>query len=823
MDDIENLRRLLAEEQARRQEAESRVLDEQARREEAENRALDEQRLREDEQRRREDEQRRREEAEIVARSARPQTLLPYLEACHSLSLAIQVVTDRSLTTQGDVTNPVGRVYPQRIIPWDDFPARQEETWNQLSEPSFTSQQQFPSQHQLDYVRSLIGPISSEHGLRYFERDTVENAVQKLIDAVNDNPLLRDRLGLRGTVTFESHTNLGNNDHNLSESLKDMSLSRGGAGDPASAPTAPAHKVQSKTKGKGKVKGKGNRADHFCIYGTSDGTSVAKTAIEYKAPHKLMQDEVITGLVSEIQPKRDVINKDGEDFAFTSRALAAAVVTQLFSYMIGKGIQYGYVSTGQTFVFLYIPDEPTVVYYYVSVPNLDVLDDDESRLHRTAVAQVFAFVLQSLRVEPPPQSWHDAAARLDVWAVEFDDVLSRIPETVRKGKKPRASPYKAQRWRGFKRSPIRTRSSCQQPDIKSSPREDSDDEAAPPSPTADRSTRSGKNVAISDSSGRQGQRGKGGRQGGAGRGRIHDRPYCTHDCLLGLAYGGPMDKSCPNADCHGSRHIAGTKFLHLLRSQMARDRGPDADAIPLYLSGSVGSLFKVRLSAYGYTLVAKGVERPDLKRLQHEKKIYDQLRSIQGKYVPVCLGLTDLVLPYYYDGRVFEYLLLLSWTGRPLLERVGEISEAPVIAAVARAFTSLHQLQVLHGDAEARNITYDGAPMIVDLERARLCRRQPLGSISPNSQIRKRKRDMVQKQRDGPFAKELQSVMKSVSTCFGNVRGVTMPSGLSFPTNNSDAQRVLEKYSSRRKGRDGISEASGLRRRQQHLMPFIPN
>ncbi|KAK3933949.1 hypothetical protein QBC46DRAFT_400881 [Diplogelasinospora grovesii] len=188
-----------------------------------------------------------------------------------------------------------------------------------------------------------------------------------------------------------------------------MSLSRGGAGDAASAPTAPAHKVQRKTKGKGK----GNRADHFCIYGTSDGANIPKTAIEYKAPHKLTQDEIIMGLVSEIQPERDVINKDGEDFAFTSRALAAAVVTQLFSYMIGKGIQYGYVSTGQTFIFLYIPDDPTIVYYYVSVPNLDVLDDDETRLHRTAVAQVFAFVLQSLRVEPPPQSWHDAAAGLD--------------------------------------------------------------------------------------------------------------------------------------------------------------------------------------------------------------------------------------------------------------------------------------------------------------------------------------------------------------------------------------------------------------------------
>ncbi|KXH64102.1 hypothetical protein CNYM01_14385, partial [Colletotrichum nymphaeae SA-01] len=146
------------------------------------------------------------------------------------------------------------------------------------------------------------------------------------------------------------------------------------------------------------------------------------------------RDEVVTGLESEIRPERDVINKDGEGFGFASRSLVAAVVTQLFSYMIGKGIQYGYVCTGEAFVFLHIPDDPTIVYYSVRVPNLDVLDDDddENRLHGTAVAQVFAFILQALRADPPPQSWHDTAAGLDTWAVEYDDVLRNIPETVRK-------------------------------------------------------------------------------------------------------------------------------------------------------------------------------------------------------------------------------------------------------------------------------------------------------------------------------------------------------------------------------------------------------
>jgi hypothetical protein len=51
--------------------------------------------------------------------------------------------------------------------------------------------------------------------------------------------------------------------------------------------------------------------------------------------------------------------------------------------------------------------------------------------------------------------------------------------------------------------------------------------------------------------------------------------------------------------------------------------------------GLVGSLFKIRLSAYGYTLVAKGVEAANLTFLQHEKEVYDQLCTIQEKHVRV--------------------------------------------------------------------------------------------------------------------------------------------------------------------------------------------
>ncbi|RYC80342.1 hypothetical protein BFJ63_vAg16770 [Fusarium oxysporum f. sp. narcissi] len=227
-------------------------------------------------------------DAKKRADASRPLTLQQCLETCHSLSLAIEIITDRSLTTQGDTTNPTGRIYPRRIIPWTTFAREQEKVWDQLSiSPSFSSRPAFPSRHQLDYVRSLLRPVSSEIGLRNCERDVVENAVQKLMDATYNDSSLRSHLGLDGTVTFESHTNLGTTDDSLSESMEQVSIG-----------SRPPSRM---TRRRRKARGKGNRGDQFCIYRTSDDQNVPVVAIEYKAPHKLRRGEIVTGLVSEMQ------------------------------------------------------------------------------------------------------------------------------------------------------------------------------------------------------------------------------------------------------------------------------------------------------------------------------------------------------------------------------------------------------------------------------------------------------------------------------------------------------------------------------------------
>ncbi|KPM34590.1 hypothetical protein AK830_g11979 [Neonectria ditissima] len=719
--DIAQLRKQLLEEQRLRKAAESHFLDEQ----------------------------RRREEAEERASASQPLPLETYLETCHTLRLAIDVVTDCSLTTQGDTTDPTGRFYPRRIIPWDTFAIEQEKIWADLSfSPSFASQPAFPSQHQLEYVKSLLHPIASEIGLRNDERDVVENAVLKLMDATYADPVLRNHLGLSGTVTFESHTNLGTTNEPLSESMEQMSLD-----------SRPPARALNRRKGRGK----GNLADQFCISQTSSGQRFPALAIEYKAPHKLSRDDVITGLEGEIQPDRDVINQEGEGFEFAAKRLTAAVVTQCFSYMVGKGIQYGYVCTGETYIFLYIPSDPSCVYYSVCIPSLDVQDDDENRLHRTAVAQVYAFVLQAIRSPPPSLAWHDAADRLDIWCVEFEDVLRDIPETDRKPK--RTTPYRAQRWKGFMRSPIRTRSRCLPfaTETKQSRDDDTEDDDSPsPTPNAVGQVASGSKDV--NSSGTQGQGSKSAGRGGSNkRQNIQERPYCTQECLRGIGFGGPLDEKCPNIADHGNAHIERGDFLTQLRLQLAVDRGHDADSTPLYLSGSRGSLFKLCLSSRGYTLVAKGVEAMDAKHLRHENKMYDHVRQLQGTFVPVCLGMVDLIKPYYFDSGVYVHFLLLSYGGRSILRETDEV-KAAVADQIITALRRLHQYRVLHCDAELRNVLYDpssGRCMLVDLMLAKTLVRRPLVRVDGNGQSW-RSKFALPKDKPDAFAVEVQSLQASL-------------------------------------------------------------
>ncbi|PGG97412.1 hypothetical protein AJ80_09703 [Polytolypa hystricis UAMH7299] len=548
--ELEEQKRLREEERALRDEERALREEERALREIAEAQAEKERGLRQEEQRRREEEQRRREEAEGRAAESEYTTFLPFLHACHKLLLAIRIVTDPTRTTQGAVTKPTNRRVPSRIIRWDEFFAGQQAVWRILDDhPLFLTKKQFPSKHQLDYVHAIV-------------------------DRITEDESLREVFGLRGSVTFESHTNLGHPlENSLSEGFAKMSI------DPATE-TAPS------AKGKGRSRKKkeepatvtGGQADCFCIYQQDGNEHIPAIAIEYKAPHKLTQAEMTMGLREEIRPAQDVISQESDDVTFCCRRLVAAVITQLFSYMVCKGVHYGYVCTGEAFIFVYIPDNLSSVQCALCILDQDVKGTSDDDLKLTAVAQVLAFTIRALTSPAVPQQWNNAAAGLDVWPMD-SPLLSPPPS-------PSLTPHSGLCGRARRGGPV---------------------QSAKP-------------------------RGTPGQGGGARRMpnaietlTIKTRPYCSQRCLLALKDNTPLDPTCPNYQDHRKRRIKADEFRVLVQKQLATDCGPDADCRLLYKAGSCGALLKVRLSSHGYTLVAKAVEYKHKYKLQHEMKVYNQL------------------------------------------------------------------------------------------------------------------------------------------------------------------------------------------------------
>lgn len=73
-------------------------------------------------------------------------------------------------------------------------------------------------------------------------------------------------------------------------------------------------------------------------------------------------------------------------------------------------------------------------------------------------------------------------------------------------------------------------------------------------------------------------------------------------------------------------------------------------------------LFKLELVPYGYIFIGKGARLGRLLyRLEYESRIYARLDRLQGKVVPVYLGLAQLDRGYILPGgaRVF-YIMLMS-------------------------------------------------------------------------------------------------------------------------------------------------------------------
>jgi hypothetical protein len=85
-------------------------------------------------------------------------------------------------------------------------------------------------------------------------------------------------------------------------------------------------------------------------------------------------------------------------------------------------------------------------------------------------------------------------------------------------------------------------------------------------------------------------------------------------------------------------------------------------------------MFRVVLHEWGYVFMGKGTV-PALRRdLLYESRMYARMESLQGEYIPVCLGAIDLARPYYYSiGIQITCMLLPSYEGGPLPPHISQV------------------------------------------------------------------------------------------------------------------------------------------------------
>ncbi|PGH01397.1 hypothetical protein AJ79_07938 [Helicocarpus griseus UAMH5409] len=739
----------------------SLFLAEQRLREKAELRLREEQRLREEEQRLREEEQRLREEEQRRNQST---TLPEYLDACHELLFQLFRAQDRPYGTKGDPFNAYGKPRPEKLCEWVDAPNLLEEIWLQVLAPDLVERRLFSPRIAIeDRGKGLLGrTIGSELDLRIFQSLAVETPVASIIGEFHRISEIRQRFRLKGTVQYETHANsLTKTTSHGRSSSKRRRVSPGASN--ALSGQDPDTTIKENSSGR-----RWRAADMFCLYNT-DGTSSKLPILiaEYKAPHKFRVNDIRLGLREMDLDQITLADLDG-DLSDAEKIIrvccqcVGALVTQAFAYMINWGLRYGYVSTGEAYIFLYIKrKQPGTCYYFLSTPATDVGDrtgwnsqncTQENSLHLTALSQVLAFTLLAMKSDPEDLSWRNSALNsLAKWELPTNTLISQLAELRERCPYVDLSPDATHRVANdlyAKKSPIRlikTRNTMRESPPSPTPRRrrhsnDSDDNG---SGTGDWPGRPGSNIAvvIRQKSQRSVDSSPSSSDVQDSRGGASDR-YCTHQCLLGLVRQQPIDPRCPNVEKHGSYHqINATTLVHSLLEQFNKNLGGGLKE--LYIHGAVGALYKVTLLSHGYTMVAKGTTSSRTAYLEHEASIYKHLDSIQGVCVPVYVGAFVLNRTFLYLGkRRISYMMLMSYGGVSVLGLRREL-RAPDFSHYQEISKTLRAMGVRHNDFEDRNLLYDtesGRHMVIDFERAEL-EGQGTETIQPRSNKRKRSHD----------------------------------------------------------------------------------
>ncbi|KAI1119449.1 hypothetical protein F5Y14DRAFT_395319 [Nemania sp. NC0429] len=715
-------------------------------------------------------------------------TLDEYIEACHNLVYTkLNVEPDPTKTTTGSIPQPYGKYFPQRLLPWTDFLDEQTEMLSIVYEHFDQRKRLFDSLHYLETIgnKVLRTPIGNEKMLETFLHNCVEEPVRCIIYELSRSRRFQRKLKIGKGISFENHIT----------ALNDP-VYAGRDRNPTQPPPPPMPqgleqgeeppRTPNPTEGPPRL-----NPDQICIYRHEEGGTESRFLIavsEYKPPHKLSLQQLRAGLketnMVKVVENNKIPNEEKAKFEHHATELVASAVTQTFHYMIRSGLAYGLLTTGEGIVFLKIDwNKPETAYYHLADPVEEVATHRKLR-SCSAVSQYLGFHLLALsNYTYREQDIRDQAVHnLQTWSTDFRKAASTVPKKQRNP--PQAVSYPPRNYGNVDRtvpSPKRRRLN---PDDEHTnlvtggvddDDDDSDDDykesgrSGPrnrPNPSGQQPSRKSarlaerhpENTESGDASQGARTRGCGGRDNDRKEyeGKPHqDLEYCTQKCVLGLVKGDVLDPDCPNIRLHQHRDnqsgiantnsghpISHSEFLQLLSRQLKCTL--DYGITSLGVNGARGVLFKVTLLTYGYTFVSKGTVQAFIPYLEHEARVYERLKDVQGVHVPVFLGAIDLQplgRRYFYDFHTdIVYLCLLSWGGLSLGDSQHPDRLALRTMAV-EAMKAIHQQGVVHKDARYENTLFNpqtGRIMLIDFERSQFVdiSRSTLSPLEPNKRRR---------------------------------------------------------------------------------------